>query len=119
MVVMVVDDNADIVTMLSMMLPRVVENCEIVSAANGAEGLALLDNIQPDVILTNWRMPHMDGMRFLSEIRQQAMWDQIRLVMMSALATPDVQNEASAHGAEAFLSKPFSLIDLRLLFQQL
>jgi CheY-like chemotaxis protein len=39
--------------------------------------------------------------------------------MMSALATPDVQEEASANGAEAFLSKPFTLVDLRLLFQAL
>ena len=116
---MVVDDNPDIVSMLSMMLPRVVDNCQVVSANNGSQGLDLLKNMTPDVILTNWRMPQMDGMTFLSEVRQQSAWDEIRLVMMSALATPDVQDEASANGAEAFLSKPFTLVDLRLLFQGL
>ncbi len=119
MVIMVVDDNPDILTMLAMMLPRVVTGCQIVRAGNGDEGLALLKHTTPDVIMTNWRMPEMDGMTFLSEVRQKTAWNQIRLVMMSALATPDVQAEASAKGAEAFLSKPFTLVDLQVLFQRL
>ena len=119
MVIMVVDDNPDIISMLAMMLPHVVDDCKVISARNGAQGLTLLENITPDVILTNWRMPEMDGMTFLREIRRRSVWDTIRLIMMSALATPDVQEEASANGAEAFLSKPFTLVDLQLLFQAL
>ena len=116
MKVMVLDDNAQILTMLTTMLHNAFgqEACEVVSGRNGQEGLALLneDAARPDIILTNLRMPRMDGMTFVSEVRHNTAWDNIRLVMMSALASSDIVNQAAEGGAEAFLRKPFTYRDL-------
>ena len=54
----------------------------------------------------------MDGMTFVSEVRHNTAWDNIRLVMMSAQGSADIISQAAAGGAEAFLRKPFSYRDL-------
>jgi two-component system, chemotaxis family, chemotaxis protein CheY len=116
--VMIVDDNPDITHLLAMMLPRIVANCEIVAARDGAEGLDLLEDAAPDVVLTNLRMPFMDGLTLIGEIRRNVAWDHIRLWMMSAESTPDVRERAATEGAEAFLAKPFTVADLRKLLTE-
>lgn len=116
MKIMVLDDNAEIISMLTMMIYSAYgrENCEVFAGRNGEDGLALLkDNVHPDVILTNLRMPLMDGLTFISEVRHNTAWNDVRLVMMSALSTSDVVNAATASGAEAFLRKPFTYQDLK------
>ncbi|MBZ0299935.1 MAG: response regulator [Anaerolineae bacterium] len=121
MKVMVLDDNPAILSMVTMMLQTTYQDCQVVSGRNGEEGLALLsrDEIRPDVILTNLRMPHMDGLKFMREVRDNTAWDQIRLVMMSALGTAEVVTQAASDGAEAFLSKPFTISDLKSTVSQL
>jgi CheY-like chemotaxis protein len=115
MQILILDDNPEIMDLMTAMLYSVFgrENCQIVTGQNGQEGLTLLEQITPDLILTNLRMPHMDGMTFLHEVRRQKHWDHIHLVMVSALATPEILIQARRNGAEAFIRKPFTMRDLK------
>ncbi len=117
MVLLVVDDNPDIISLVSMMALRVigVDKCQIISGRNGVEGLELLRAAEPmpDVIISNLRMPQMDGMTFLREVRSRPQWSDIHLVMMSATQTVETRNLAAANGAEFFLAKPFNLNDFK------
>lgn len=119
--VLVLDDNPDILALVSAMLQRVFGSCQIITGRNGAEGLAALaepDNT-PDIILSNLRMPKMDGFTFVREVRRNTDWAGIGVAMMSALSTQDIRDEAQAIGAEVFLPKPFTYHDFKTAMDQL
>jgi two-component system chemotaxis response regulator CheY len=114
MKIMVLDDNPEILSMVTIMLHNAYgrETCHVVAGRNGQEGLELLKDASPDLILTNLRMPQMDGMTFLGEVRHNTEWSSIRLVMMSAQSSIETVSKAKEGGAEAFLRKPFTYRDL-------
>lgn len=113
--IMILDDNPEIVDLMTTMLHSAfgAANCQIVTGQNGYEGLALLQETIPDVIFTNLRMPKMDGLSFIQELRREPDYDQIRLVMVSAQATPETMAIARESGVDTFISKPFTQRDIR------
>lgn len=117
MVILLVDDNPDIIQLISAMIKRILgaNQCEIVSGRDGQEGLDILNTSQhtPDLIFTNLRMPHMDGMTFIRQVRLNNTWVKIPMVMMTAQQSPDIRREVMANGATAFLAKPFNFDDLK------
>lgn len=115
--IMVLDDNADIVALLKMILEQ--WGFEVMSARNGEEGLGLLSTAQPDAIISNFRMPLMDGMAFLEHIRIHREWDSIPFVMMSGLFSEEFGQVAMERGANAYLTKPFRPTDLSAIFRRL
>lgn len=116
---LILDDNPDIIVLVSMMLQQTYDYCEIMTARNGEEGLAALNTSIPDVIISNVRMPMMDGLTFIREVRQNVHWSNIRVAAMSALNTPNILNEAKDSGAQAFLQKPFTYNDFKTVMSQL
>ena len=119
--ILVLDDNPDILVLVSTMLQRTFESCQVVTGRNGTEGLAALENPDhtPDIILSNLRMPEMDGLAFVREVRRNTGWDSVRVAMMSALSSQELIDEMYASGAESFLAKPFSYNDFKSLMDAL
>ena len=113
---MVLDDNPDIILLVRTMVTRVLkdEECQFLEGRNGQEGINLLEaNDQiPEMIISNFRMPQMDGLTFFREVRQNIKWTDIRLIMMSAHPSGELIRQASESGAESFLRKPFNLADV-------
>ena len=101
--------------------------CEILQAAgykafsalNAALALELLEDIRPNVILSDVMMPDMDGLSFVRHLRQQPQFESIPIVIVSAKATPDDRETALAAGADVFLEKPFSSNDLQTIIETL
>lgn len=116
MIVMVLDDHPDIILLVRAMVTRVLKNeeCQFLEGRNGQEGIDLLINNDqmPEMIISNFRMPQMDGLTFFREVRQNVNWTDIRLIMMSAHPSTDLIRQASESGAESFLRKPFNLADV-------
>jgi CheY-like chemotaxis protein len=119
--VLILDDNPDILALVSAMLGRVFGSCQVVTGRTGNEGLLALADADstPDIILSNLRMPEMDGFTFVREVRRNTDWDNVHVGVMSALSTQDVLDEARASGAEAFLRKPFSYNDFKAVMDAL
>jgi two-component system NarL family response regulator len=115
--ILLVDDNADIINLVKTILER--WGYEVFAGRNGEEGLRLMPSVQPDAIISNLRMPRMDGMAFLEQVRDHAEWSEIPFVMMSALRTEEYTREALQRGANAYLAKPFQFADLQMLFSNL
>lgn len=117
--ILVLDDNADIVSLLRMVLEQ--RGYQVITGRNGREGVSLLGQtpVRPDVIICNLLMPLMDGITFLDTMRQQADWASIPVVMLTALSTQDYRETALEHGAAAFMSKPFRLEDLNATLRSL
>jgi CheY-like chemotaxis protein len=116
--ILVLDDNPDIIALLKAILEQ--WGFEVLWGRNGEEGLDLLTSSQqPDAIISNMRMPQMDGMAFLETVRVHSEWDSIPFVMMSALNSEEYTRTAAEHGANAYLAKPFRVAELNSIFNNL
>lgn len=117
MIILLLDDNEGIVMLTRTMIEQILgrQNCTIITGRNGQEGLQLLAGMDPlpDLIISNFRMPAMDGLTFFAHIRNTPRWQHIRLVMMSAVTSAEVHHAAASYEVETFLDKPFRLEDLR------
>jgi len=75
-------------------------------AANGREGLEMLEKGKYDVVLLDLKMPDMDGMEVLDKIKSS--WPDINVIMISGYSTVDTAVKALRRGAVNFIQKPFS-----------
>lgn len=115
--ILVLDDNPDIATLMCTLLES--RGYRVVTGRNGQEGLALLDQQAFDLIISNYMMPHMDGLTFLRRLRQRADGARIPFVLMTAHTAEVHRQAAFADGADAFLPKPFRLAELDAILNRL
>ncbi len=101
--VLIVDDEESFRHMLSVILVK--EGYEVEAASTGEEGLQRAAASPFDQILCDIRMPRMDGLEFLREIKKTAV--EVSVIMMSAYGTMDTAIEAIKLGAYDYISKPF------------
>ncbi|MEW6348765.1 MAG: sigma-54 dependent transcriptional regulator [Thermodesulfobacteriota bacterium] len=104
-VVLIVDDEPDFVRGLSRSIPQEIP-CSILTAGCGASALELLDTTAVDLVLTDVRMPDMDGLDLLDRVKQRAPW--ITVIVMTGYGTIDIAVEAIKKGAYEFVQKPFT-----------
>lgn len=109
---LILDDEEDMLRLLTRSLSPDLD-CDIATARNGFEALALLDAEPFDVVLADVRMPGMGGMEFLERVKAKYSW--LTTVMMTAYGSIDLAVQAIKNGAYDFITKPFeheSLIHL-------
>ena len=107
--ILVVDDEP----LVRKMLARAVERtgAEVVTAADGEEGLTKFQELDSAVVFTDLRMPGMDGMAFLRSIK--ALAPDTPVVMFSAYTSDEMVEAARAAGAAHVLPKPFTHAELQ------
>lgn len=115
--ILVVDDVIEIVRLLEVLLQGM--GFQVVIGRNGEEGLSALESIHPKpvLILSNLMMPHMDGMAFLQEVRQQPQLEDVPFVLVTAHPSETVAETAFEEGANALLPKPFQIADVKSLLR--
>jgi len=94
-------------------------NCaghEVATVKSGVEGLGLLKSSSFDLIITDLKMPKMDGLRFLEE--QQKLNLEIPVIMMTAYASIPTAVEAMRKGAYDYIQKPFKADEINLLVER-
>ena len=102
--ILVVDDDAAVRDALRDIIQA--EGYEVVTAADGAEGLACARRERPSLILTDYRMPGMDGLALLRELRADSALGRVPVVLLSVDDTLRTELEALNLGADDYLSKP-------------
>jgi DNA-binding NtrC family response regulator len=107
-VVMVVDDEPNMVKVLSSALKR--EGYEVVEAYDGEQALSLLEELYVDVILTDLKMPKIDGITLLKKALN--MRSDLQVIILTAYGTVEKAIEAVKAGAFDFIPKPFELKEL-------
>lgn len=105
--ILVVEDNPDMRTGLQVSLE--IEGYNVLTARDGEEALTLLAASVPDLILADLKMPHMDGLQLLDEIRKNEAWHNIPTIVLTAVADPTIQSDATWRGAHTCITKPFEL----------
>ncbi len=101
---MIVDDEPDMLSMLRLILEKKCA-CDVVTASSGLAALELLGDCKPDVIITDIKMPDLDGLQLLKKI--QAYDQTMSVIIMTGYGTIDMAVQALKDGAYDFLQKPF------------
>ena len=115
--ILVIDDEPALRSVLCTMLE--VFGYSVVEAGSATFALTLLEEITPDLILTDIMMPDMDGLTLIRRLRSEPAWSGILALVISAKASIDDRLVAQAAGANGFLAKPFSATDLKAALRQL
>lgn len=101
---LVVDDSLTMRKVLSRILER--EGLEVVTANDGVDASQKLQNITPDIILTDIEMPRMDGFEFATQVRETPKFKTVPIIMISSRTAQKHQTIAGEIGVNAFLGKP-------------
>ncbi|MEI6262618.1 MAG: ATPase, T2SS/T4P/T4SS family [Deltaproteobacteria bacterium] len=102
--ILIVDDNLVVLKILKNILES--ENFMIVSATNGIEALKIAVQEKPDLIITDYIMPEMDGMALITKLKSQLTTRFIPVIMLTAKDEVDAEVEVINAGADDYLTKP-------------
>jgi len=106
--ILIIDDERDLRELMKDVLAD--EGFQVLCAANGADGVLLNAQEDPDVIVLDLRMPGMDGITTLRHIRTCD--DRVLVVILTGFASPDTIRDAAELNVSEYLSKPFANNDL-------
>ena len=105
--ILVIEDEEDLVKLLHHKLGR--EGYQVLSASDGVEGLRILHEQHPHLILLDLMIPRMDGWETCRQVRE---YSDIPIIVVSALDTVDHKCRGLALGADDYITKPFNLKEL-------
>jgi len=108
--ILVVDDERHIVRLVQVNLERA--GYQVVSAFDGKEALKKVDSEQPNLIVLDVMMPHMDGFEVLKRLRGNAATKNIPVIMLTAKAQDADVFRGWASGVDCYLTKPFNPMEL-------
>lgn len=113
--ILLVDDEYSIVLVLRHLLTE--NGYEVCEAQNGLAALRLFQSLFFDLIITDLRMPRMDGMSFLREVKK--LEPKTPVIILTAYDSPETAAEAQDSGAFVYLTKPFKLDTMLTIVNQL
>ena len=105
--IMVVDDDGNIRAILKYCFER--ERCTVQAATNGLEALEKVGTQQPDLIILDLTMPEMDGIEFLSLLRNNPQTQRVPVIVLTALGRTPYSDRTRDLGTAGLVTKPFSL----------
>ena len=105
--VLLVEDEPGTMTTVALLLEMLGHR--VSRAANGKRALALLQQEQPDVVVTDYMMPHMNGLELIAAMKADASLAAVPIVLTSAAMPAHVDREVAA---DAFLRKPYRIDEL-------
>lgn len=113
---LVVEDNIEIVIYIRNIFEP---SFEIRTAKHGQEGLSLLGEFHPDIIITDVMMPELDGIEMTRRIKENFETSHIPVVMLTAKSAVEDQIIGIESGAEAYILKPFNSLYLSTVVKNL
>lgn len=109
--ILIVEDNTELLQLMSSLLSPYFK---VHTAVNGERAQRIIEKTALDVVVTDVMMPVMNGIELTRWIKQSDDFAQLPVVMLTAKTQNDDRNEGYAAGADAYVTKPFNLDDLRL-----
>ena len=106
--VLVVDDEPKLCDLLSSALSQ--NDVQVFTAGNGLQALVILEQQDIDLVISDWRMPGMDGPQLLAEVKQR--YPQLPVIVMTAYSTVKNAVQSMRNGAYDYIAKPFDIDEL-------
>ncbi|MEN8167093.1 MAG: twitching motility response regulator PilG [Pseudomonadota bacterium] len=108
--VMVIDDSKTIRRTAESLLKKA--GCEVITAIDGFEALAMIADLHPDVIFVDIMMPRLDGYQTCALIKNNAVYKNIPVIMLSSKDGLFDRARGRIVGSEQYLTKPFTKNEL-------
>ena len=105
------DDEETLTWSMARSLSKDKDNYEVLIANNGREALNFLEKNKIDLVISDIRMPDINGLDLLVRIKKE--YPQTKVIIMTAYGSADVQKEANQRGSLYYVEKPFEISDLR------
>lgn len=102
---LIVEDNPEIRTFLKSIFS---DQFVVQEAAHGLEGLRVLKNDAPDIIISDVMMDHMDGIAFCNKIKEDPAFFHIPFILLTARTSNVYKVDGLSSGADAYITKPFN-----------
>jgi two-component system, sensor histidine kinase and response regulator len=100
------------------LLKRILQHggfTDLTSTTDSRKAVTLFQHVRPDLILTDWLMPHLDGYALVAQLRELIPpGDYLPIVVLTADATPQAKRQALTIGATDFLTKPIDALEVIL-----
>lgn len=112
--ILIVDDEKNYLVVLQALLAD--NGYEMLTAQNGPQALALAAEEEPDLVITDMRMPQMSGLDLIQRLK--ARFSEMPIIVMTAYGTVENAVEAMKSGATDYISKPFENTELLLTVQK-
>jgi CheY-like chemotaxis protein len=116
--VLIVDDDPFIRKLVATTLEDVA-GFELMEAADGLEALEVARRVPPEIVFLDIDMPQLDGYEACRRLRARAETADATIVMLTAAVGEEAEREAEGAGADLFLTKPFSPLELLRLVHDL
>ncbi|MGR6837352.1 response regulator [Syntrophomonas erecta] len=113
--ILIVDDQKGVRRLLEELFKK--EGWEVFVAADGSEAIPMVDNIMPDIVLMDMKMPNMNGLEASQAIL--TCHPGTSILMMTAYGEMDVVNKALDAGVKRCITKPFDIITLRNMVNEM
>ena len=107
--ILIVDDESGILYFIQNMF--LADGYEVVIARNGEEAIESVKKDMVDLVITDLRMPRMDGMQLLRELKR-GLAPSLPVIMLTAYASDETAIEAKKLGAFTYMAKPFNVAGL-------
>ena len=109
-IILVVEDHFDL---RNFICEQLEDNYSVVEAEDGAKGLALAEDIIPDLVISDIMMPNMDGYTLCRELKTNMKTNHIPVILLTAKASFENKLEGLETGADDYLIKPFNTEELK------
>jgi CheY-like chemotaxis protein len=116
--VLIVDDDPFIRKLIATTLEDVA-GFELLQASDGAEAVDIAAREQPEIVFLDVDMPRLDGIEACAQLRAQEETAGATIVMLTATSRSNNEQRAEEAGADLFLTKPFSPLDLLRLVDEM
>ncbi|GEM_PF-1293122 len=113
---LIVEDNPEILSHLKYSLSQWYN---IITAVDGSEGIMKATQFFPDLIISDVRMPVQDGLSLCGTLKKNLSTSHIPIILLTASSTDEDKIKGLQHGADAYITKPFSQVELKLRIENL
>ena len=107
---LVIDDNPEILKLMKMLLS---DEFDLILCSSAEEGLSILKQELPDLVLVDVQMPGMDGFTFANKIKGDESTKHIPIIMVTARTGAEMLSAGLKAGADDYISKPFDSVELK------
>lgn len=109
--ILIVDDEPVLCAVLQRMLTKL--DYHVVSAHDGVEATKILSHMNIDLVITDLRMPRMDGWALMKHVKQN--YSDIPVILITGYHSIHTESQANEQSADGYISKPFSLAQIKEL----
>ena len=108
--ILIVDDEPSIIVPVQFLMEQ--NGYDVMVAFSGEEAMEIIAEKKVDLILLDIMLPVIDGFEVCQRVRENPRWNKIKIILLTALGSDANVEKGLALGADAYITKPFSNVDI-------